>query len=70
MSKKRYTIRYTKGKMSTITAASNWPELIDLLKGDAAGAFVEIKISEGMPLIMHNAIADHNSKLKSTNSQP
>jgi hypothetical protein len=59
----RYTVRYTKEGSATITAVSNYMDLSDLLKGDAKGAIVESKISENMPLTMHNEIAKHNGKL-------
>lgn len=62
--KKIYVIRYTKKRRSTLTGVSNYSELMDLLKGSAKGAFIETRMSDNMPLVMHNACADHNTKLK------
>lgn len=62
---KRYTIRYTDPEGSaTTTAISNYSDLMDILKGNAKDSIVETKMHENMPLVLHNAIAKHNSEVE------
>jgi hypothetical protein len=67
---RKYTIRFTESGASSITAVSNYSDLMDLVKGSAAKAIIETKMSEGMPLTMHNAIADHNAKVRANEKKP
>lgn len=62
---KAYTIRYN----SIITAVSNYEQLMDILKGDAKGHTVETKMSEDMPLTLHNAIAFANAPFPACGSR-
>ncbi len=65
MSKERYTVRYYgRNNNPVITAVSNYGELYELLKGDAKGCFMETRISDNMPVAMHNLVADHNKTTK------
>lgn len=57
-----YTIRYNE----TITVFHNYIQLMNILNGEAKKHTVETKMSENMPLSLHNAIAKHNAEVEKT----
>lgn len=60
-----YKIRFTnsEGKV-IITTISNKKDLKKIVMGDAKNAIIDCQIGSGMSTSLHNAIGDHNSKLK------
>lgn len=58
---KGYSIRYNE----TITGVYNYIQLMDVLKDQAQGHIVEIRISDAMPESMQKAIIAHNDIVKS-----
>ena len=61
MSNKKYTVKYYKGDKPIVFKA-NRSGITELLSGDAKGCFMEVKISDNMPVDLHNLIAKHNQK--------
>ncbi len=61
---KEYTLKYIKDNERFIISVSTESDLMDVLNNRADGVIVETKISEDMPLWMHNAIAKHNKKVE------
>ncbi len=60
-----YKIRFTnsEGKLTTVII-SNKKELKTITESDAKDAVIDCQIGSGMPTSLHNAIAEHNSKVR------
>jgi len=60
-----YKIRFTniEGKIVT-TVIANKKDLNKIIKTEAKYAVIESKIGSGMSVSLHNAIAEHNSKVR------
>lgn len=60
-----YKIRFTnsEGKIVTTTIA-NKKDLNKIGKADAKDAIIDCQIESGMPILLHNMIAEHNSKVQ------
>ena len=60
-----YKIRFTnsEGKIVTTVIASK-KDLNKIGKADAKDAIIDCQIGSGMPTSLHNAISEHNSKVR------
>lgn len=60
-----YKIRFTNNEDKVITATiANKKDLAKITNKDAKNAIIDCKIGDNMPVALHNAIADHNSKVR------
>ena len=66
---KRFTLKYTIKEQSALTFIGSLQELESFLNSVGKNATVETKISDDMPVLWHNKIADHNKNLETTNSE-
>ncbi|MBP9793318.1 MAG: hypothetical protein KBC56_04900 [Flavobacterium sp.] len=59
---KNYSVRYFLKNMPCTIRVSTIKDVKNLIAGDASQSEIETKISENMPIKMHNLIAKHNEK--------
>ncbi len=51
------------GKIIT-TTITNKVDLKNIAKADAKNAVIDCQMGSGMPISLHNAIAEHNAQIK------
>lgn len=60
-----YAIRFTNSEGTVVrTTITNKSELKKITKIDAKCATIDCRISDDMPVALHNAVAEHNSKVE------
>jgi hypothetical protein len=62
-----YKVRFTnnEGKV-IITTIANEKDLNKIIKKEAKHAVIDSRISDNMPVLLYNAIVEHNSKVQKT----